>query len=120
MLYAVDINTGKQRWQFGAKGYGLSNPTINSETVYVAGLGGLYALDIPTGSVKWTAIINGSLNSDPAADSRAVYVGGNDGKFYAFDALTGVKKWEFKTGGSTISSLCVVDSDDKTHGVFAR
>lgn len=33
-------------------------------------------------------------------DNGTVYIGNLDGIFYALDALTGAKKWEFKTGGA--------------------
>ncbi|MDF7818745.1 PQQ-binding-like beta-propeller repeat protein [Runella sp. MFBS21] len=38
-----------------------------------------------------------------------VYIGNLDGVFYAIDATTGVKKWEFKTGASINSSPTVVN-----------
>ena len=42
-------------------------------------------------------------------DNGTVYIGNLDGIFYAIDALTGVKKWEFKTGGAIQSTPTVAD-----------
>ncbi|GLU51673.1 PQQ-binding-like beta-propeller repeat protein [Dyadobacter frigoris] len=43
------------------------------------------------------------------ADNGTVYIGNLDGIFYALDALTGAKKWEFKTGDAIQSTPTVVD-----------
>ncbi|WP_428660731.1 PQQ-binding-like beta-propeller repeat protein [Runella sp.] len=42
-------------------------------------------------------------------NNGTVYIGNLDGVFYAIDALTGAKKWEFKTGGSINSTPTVVN-----------
>lgn len=42
-------------------------------------------------------------------NNGTVYIGNLDGVFYALDALTGAKKWEFKTGGSINSTPTVVN-----------
>ncbi|WP_159466681.1 PQQ-binding-like beta-propeller repeat protein [Dyadobacter sp. 3J3] len=42
-------------------------------------------------------------------DNGTVYIGNLDGNFYALDALTGTKKWEFKTGGAVQSTPTVMD-----------
>lgn len=42
-------------------------------------------------------------------NNGTVYIGNLDGNFYAIDALTGAKKWEFKTGSSINSTPTVVN-----------
>lgn len=42
-------------------------------------------------------------------DNGTVYIGNLDGIFYAIDALTGAKKWEFKTGGAIQSTPTVAN-----------
>lgn len=42
-------------------------------------------------------------------DNGTVYIGNLDGIFYAIDALTGTKKWEFKTADAIQSTPTVVD-----------
>ena len=44
------------------------------------------------------------VDSSPAIGSDGtVYVGSDDGKLYALNGKTGVKLWEFQTGGDTFS-----------------
>lgn len=42
-------------------------------------------------------------------NNGTVYIGNLDGVFYALDALTGTKKWEFKAGASIQSTAAVVN-----------
>lgn len=42
-------------------------------------------------------------------NNGTVYIGNLDGNFYALDALTGAKKWQFKTGASINSTPTVVN-----------
>lgn len=42
-------------------------------------------------------------------NNGTVYIGNLEGNFYALDALTGAKKWEFKTGASINSTPTVVN-----------
>jgi eukaryotic-like serine/threonine-protein kinase len=42
-------------------------------------------------------------------NNGTVYIGNLDGTFYALDALTGVRKWEFKAGDAIQSTPTVVD-----------
>ena len=48
------------------------------------------------------------MDSSPAIGSDGtVYVGSNDNKLYAINGKSGVKLWEFKTGGSVSSSPAI-------------
>ena len=48
------------------------------------------------------------MRSSPAIGSDGtVYVGSNDWKLYAINGKTGVKLWEFETGGSVVSSPAI-------------
>ncbi len=50
-----------------------------------------------------------SVTVEKPVNNGTVYIGNLDGNFYALDALTGAKKWEFKTGGSINSTPTVVN-----------
>jgi eukaryotic-like serine/threonine-protein kinase len=76
-LYAVDQQTGKQKWKFKtfASRQVTSSPTIANGLVYFGGFDGiLYAVDAQTGTVKWTFVV---------VDKGVVYFGSTDGSLYA-------------------------------------
>ena len=54
-LYALDAETGQQRWAFEADASILSSPDVAEGTVYVSALGDtVYALDAQSGVQRWT------------------------------------------------------------------
>lgn len=56
-----------------------------------------------------TQIYKATITVDKPINNGTVYIGNLDGNFYAIDALTGAKKWEFKTDGSINSTPTVVN-----------
>ncbi|RDB03422.1 PQQ-binding-like beta-propeller repeat protein [Runella aurantiaca] len=56
-----------------------------------------------------TQIFKATVTVDKPINNGTVYIGNLDGNFYAIDALTGAKKWEFKTGASVNSTPTVVN-----------
>ncbi len=53
-LYAVDVNTGKKKWDFDVKGGLTSDPVVSGGVVYFGAKdGSLFALDAATGREKW-------------------------------------------------------------------
>jgi outer membrane protein assembly factor BamB len=50
-LYAIDANTGSEKWKFITNGY-PTDPAISNETIYFGSHGSFYALD-DKGQVKW-------------------------------------------------------------------
>src|SRR5262249_31053616 len=41
------------------------------------------------------SLVNGAVSAQPIVAQGSVYVGSWSGKFYALDAVTGAKRWEF-------------------------
>ena len=55
-------------------------------------------------TVLWEFETRGHVHSSPAiGPDGTVYVGSRDKKLYAINGKTGVKLWEFKTGGSPLA-----------------
>ncbi len=53
-LYAVDVNTGKKKWDFEVRGGLSSEPVVSGGVVYFGAKdGSLFALDAATGREKW-------------------------------------------------------------------
>jgi len=124
-VYAVDQETGKQKWKFKtlASRQVTSSPAVANGVVYFGGFDGVcYALEAETGKLKWTFLteyerrfeakrLHGYppgyqtipdswdlYTSSPAIFNGRVYFGSGDGNVYALDAQTGVPQWKFATG----------------------
>ena len=99
----------------------FDSPAIGSKYVYVSGVDGyLYALDRATGEFEggagWRrplapADTLSPLVSGPALDreGKVVAVGSEDGKVYAYDAMTGEEIWQFTTGDKVWSTPIIHD-----------
>jgi outer membrane protein assembly factor BamB len=127
-LYAVNKTTGKLLWKFKTGGAVHSSPAVYKNVVYFGSYDGFYyALDAVTGNLKWKFKTGGEKKvgskglwtmkpdemymddlydfflSSPVLSLNdhdlTLYFGSSDGNLYALNALTGKKKWAFKTGG---------------------
>src|SRR5690606_28771224 len=117
-LYAVNTNTGVQKWKFklgvekkiGAKGlWGMkpeneymedqydffySSPVLSLEgkelTIFIGSTNGyLYALDVQNGTLKWKFKTNGPIRSTPSLYNGKVFFGSWDTYIYALDQKNG-------------------------------
>jgi len=110
-LYAVDRQTGQERWRFetGDSVFAFP-PTIADGVIYFGSFDyNLYAVDIETGQEKWRFETRGKVDSSPAIVDGVAYFGSWDNNFYAVDIETGQEKWRFETGGRVETSPSVVD-----------
>lgn len=112
-IYAVDARTGLTKWTVWTKKatkgtrsdpYIYSSPVLDDreDLLYIGAADGLYAVELESGRVKWIFDAKGEpVWSSPAlsADQKTVYVGGIDNFVHAIDAATGIKVWEWETGG---------------------
>ncbi|WP_372013436.1 outer membrane protein assembly factor BamB [Pseudoxanthomonas sp. 10H] len=97
-LTALDLQTGKQVWQFrGEKDDALrlsGGPGAGDGLVVVGSLAGdVIALDAGTGSERWRAKVTSEVIAAPLVAQGTVYVRSNDGRITAFDASTGERRW---------------------------
>ena len=112
-MYALDAITGAKKWGPQNDYYlSESSPAIANGIVYAGSeLNGFVAVDAATGARKW---LFGDINgfnitvSSPTISNNVVFYGTTrEKKVYALDANSGVKKWEFLTGGAIYSSPIV-------------
>jgi outer membrane protein assembly factor BamB len=109
-VYALDANTGLQKWTFLTGNRVESSPTVVNGVLYVGSQdGNVYALDANTGQKKWSFTTGGGVDSSPLVLNGVLYVGSDDHNVYALDANTGQKKWSFTTGSRVYSSPTVVN-----------
>jgi eukaryotic-like serine/threonine-protein kinase len=136
LLYAIDEQSGKQKWTFRTLGGRQisSTPAVVDGVVYFLGFDAVfYAVSAETGKQKWTFIteyerrfqanrLHGYspgyqtipdswdlLSSSPAVTNGKVYFGSGDGNVYALDAQTGALAWKFPTGDVVHASPAVVN-----------
>jgi outer membrane protein assembly factor BamB len=132
-LYAIERETGKEKWNFKSRMPIASSPTVADGTVYfVSSAGSLAAIDAANGQPRWVYAIEYErkfeaknlhgypspaqtmpdawdvFTSSPAVANGKVYFGSGDGNVYAVDTKTGVLQWKFATGDVVHASPAVV------------
>jgi outer membrane protein assembly factor BamB len=104
-VYAVDLNTGSEKWRYPAKVNAkvtfYANPVLTEDDQLIVPSYDhkLYSLDPATGNEKW--IFQGSNNrliASPLVTQNMIYQPSADGDIYAID-LNGNQVWKNQTGG---------------------
>jgi outer membrane protein assembly factor BamB len=133
-LYALDADSGVERWRLQTKGRVVSSPAVAGGRVYVLSYDGhLHAADARTGAALWSFATGGERRfahtnlhgaepaaelmpdpfdfflSSPAVVDGVVYFGSGDGHVYALDAASGALRWKFAAGSVVHASPAVVD-----------
>jgi outer membrane protein assembly factor BamB len=100
-LHAVDLVTGKLRWQYQTKGaVQESSPSVHGGLVFVGDLDGvIHAVDAPSGKLRWMFKTDGEIKSSPNVVGDRVYIGSYDQHLYCLLASTGALVWKFRTEG---------------------
>jgi outer membrane protein assembly factor BamB len=99
-LYALELLTGKLRWQIptGNEGAYMGPPAYEDGIIYTTGGKSLLAVDSTNGKELWRTQ-HSDMFTAPAVANGLIYVGNFDGYFYAFDQKTGAEKWKVQSGG---------------------
>jgi outer membrane protein assembly factor BamB len=114
VLHAIRIADGLEQWTY-MPGTSLAGPVGSADLVYVTdGRGILHGLDVTTGAVRWNGSGAVSAASPPTISDGSVFVGTWVGHVVAFDARTGVLRWD--TAVSPASE--VVDSPGAGGGLI--
>jgi outer membrane protein assembly factor BamB len=103
-VYAIDLNTGSEKWRYpvkpNAKGF-YANPVLtpDGQLLVPSYDNKLYSLNPATGSENWS--FTGSKNrliASPLVIQTMIYQPSADGHLYALD-MTGKQVWAHETGG---------------------
>lgn len=128
-LYALDARNGRMLWKFKTGGRVSSTAAVyENKVAFMSFDGYVYSLDQESGKEIWKFKTAGEkvfsapglhgmpekdrklddpwdmFLSSPVVAKGIIYVGCGEGMFYALDAKTGIKKWEYKTGDVIHSS----------------
>jgi eukaryotic-like serine/threonine-protein kinase len=122
-LYALNAKDGKLKWKFKTGASIDSSPIVDGNLVYIASKDGyLYACDKNLGTEKWkfkigeTKEYSGDYeDSSPVVAEGIVYMQGKN-IYYAVNAKTGEKIWEYKDGlYQNFSSPLIIDKNGKLY-----
>lgn len=118
-VYALDAETGEQKWAYPAEGpIGTptaatikATPAVYGGQVFVGASDGvMYALDADTGTLKWQFQTGGYIRFSPIVVDGVVYFGSDDYKVYGVDAKTGKQTMTpVKTENNIIGSPAYAD-----------
>ena len=116
LLTAVDLETGKKKWQREFEQSFEAAPAILGDTIFIGCEDmKLYALELATGKEKWAIEtddkITAGVNLTKSPDGKATWIvlNGYDGVCRALDALTGKEIWKHETEQPINGTPAVVD-----------
>ncbi len=136
-VYALDLKTGRERWNFRVGEVVHGSPALAHGNLYFGGWDGvLHCVDAATGAAKWQfqtgldpAIHNQvGLQGAPVVVDEVVYFGCRDANVYALDARDGRELWRRNNKGSWVvvsplvvgDQLCYTTSDSQQFVVLNR
>lgn len=104
-FYAVDLETGQEKWRFRTRGAVHAKPAVSDGLVCFGSSDGyLYCLDVVSGMEKWRFKTRAQVYSAPFIAEGVVYFGSGDCHVYAIHLQTGAEKWKFKADGPVHSA----------------
>jgi len=107
-LYALDLATGKEKWNFEGGNWFWSTPLLIGDTVYAGCLDNiLYAINAGTGQEKWRFETNGPIVSPSISVDNFIIVASKIGDIYVVDSATGTLVRSIHIGSPVMSSMLV-------------
>ena len=102
-LYALDADTGVEKWIYSTELPLGHSPTIQNGIAYVGGFDRkIHAINALTGEGLWTFQAGAGFDTNPLVVDDKLYSGNRDGFFYAIHTQggnAGKLAWKFKTAG---------------------
>lgn len=102
-LYALDNDTGVEKWVYPTELPLGNSPTVKDGIVYVGGFDhNLHAIDAHTGEGLWKFSASAGFDTNPLVVGDKVFAGNRDGYFYAINTngpLAGQLAWKYQTQG---------------------
>ncbi|NUQ73238.1 MAG: PQQ-binding-like beta-propeller repeat protein [Polyangiaceae bacterium] len=109
-LYAVDAETGQEKWKVDLGGAIVGSPVVSEGMVYVGSFAkALTALDTQTGEIVWTFPTQDWMWAGPTLENGTLFFGSIDGMFYAVDAQTGEQLWDYEADGGIFGAPLVTN-----------
>jgi outer membrane protein assembly factor BamB len=97
-LYALDLATGKEQWQFKTEGGFHAAAAVRDKLLYIGDNDGkFYCLDAKTGEQKWTFTTQAEIDNGANFYKDRVIFGSQDATLYCLDAA-GKQVWKHTIG----------------------
>jgi outer membrane protein assembly factor BamB len=116
-LYAIDAETGKEKWKYTAESKITASANYakisGSRTLILVGSfdNFMHAVDAETGKLVWKYATKSYINGTPAVDKGILAFGGCDSFLRILDANEGNETACFKMGSYIASSVCFFGDD---------
>jgi outer membrane protein assembly factor BamB len=105
VMHAIDLQTGKKKWDLNATIGFSSSAAYRNGLIYIGDLDGfLYCID-DAGKLKWKFETEGEISSSANFFDGNVLVGSQDSHIYLVDANTGKEIWKHQTQDQIQCSL---------------
>ncbi|HVT96316.1 MAG TPA: PQQ-binding-like beta-propeller repeat protein, partial [Acidobacteriaceae bacterium] len=111
-LYAVDLQTGKLRWDITHDGSSWILSTASQQGSLFIGSGSaflLQAVDLSTGKESWRFKTHSAVFSSPVIAGNVIVFSDLSGLVYAVDTMSGKELWSFNLPDRALSSPVVGD-----------
>jgi len=111
-VYAVDAQTGAERWRYdNGNPWVITSPALADGRAYVGSSDGLFvqALDGVTGEEIWRLRTGARVFSSPAVAGERLYVGHHGGHLLAIERGNGELAWDLLLGAAILSSPVIHD-----------
>ncbi len=108
-FYAIDRNTGEERWKYHTELGFLAGAAIADGRVYVGDTEGKFYAFSTAGELLWGFEATAEINSAPNFYKNMVLFGSQDATLYALDAVSGKLAWKYSIGDQIRCSPTVVD-----------
>lgn len=84
LVCALDLATGKEKWQLKSGAHTYATPRAVGDALYFGSADGkLYRVDAATGAKRWEYDLGSEIYSGPVHDGGLLYVGSDDGSLRA-------------------------------------
>jgi eukaryotic-like serine/threonine-protein kinase len=111
VLIALDLTTGKLKWEYKTSDVGLgeSSPAVAGDLVLVGDLGGiLHAVGAADGKARWTFKTGTEIKSSPVVAGDRILIGSYDGHLYCL-SREGKLLWKVQTQGPVHATPAIHD-----------
>lgn len=111
VLVALDLTSGKRKWEYKVSEAGLaeSSPAVAGDLVIVGDMGGvLHAVGAADGRVRWTFKTENEIKSSPVIVGDRVLIGSYDTHLYCL-SLDGKLVWKVETKAQVHATPAVRD-----------
>ena len=95
-LYAIDLATGKKRWEYAGKSSYKTAPAVRDGRVFIGDQDGEFAcFDAKSGQLLWKYATDGPIDSAANFYRDCVLFGSEDANEYCLNAASGKLVWKF-------------------------